>query len=142
MKISSLLVLLLLLVIRCSDSDTYEKVEDFYKRFKTGNLDQYNKIIVINEDGTCLNCNNLFAKNQANNLSSDSILFIVSGQGTRVDISAYIDKNASNLILDPENKFGELSLYKGCSIIELKNKKIKNITPINNQNVQQLKMQH
>lgn len=139
MKNKRLIFLFVLLMSSCSSPDIYEQIEVFYGQFKTGSLDQYNRIIVINEDGTCLNCNNLFAKNQAGNLSGDSVLFIVSGYGTKVDISAYVDKNAPNLILDPENEFGKLNLQKGCSIINLENKKIKRITPINVQNVQQLK---
>ncbi len=144
MKSNSLIFFFVLLMTSCSSSDstnTYQRIENFYRQFKTGNLDQYKQIIVINEDGTCLNCNNLFAKNQADALSRDSVLFIVSGYGTKIDISAYIGKNTSNLILDPGNEFGKLNLQKGCSIINLENKKIKMITPINAQNVQQLKIQ-
>ncbi len=114
--------------------NTYQRIESFYREFKTGNLDQYKQIIVINEDGTCLNCNNLFAKNQVGALSGDSILFIVSGYGTKVDISAYVGKDAPNLILDPENEFGKLNLQKGCSIIELENNKVKQITHIGTKN--------
>lgn len=145
MKNSRFLLFLLLLISSCSNPkppDQYEKIEAFYTQFKKGNLDQYTRIIVINEDGTCLNCNNLFAKNQAGNLSGDSILFIVSGYGTKVDISAYVGKNAPNLILDPENEFRKLNLQKNCAIIELENKKIKTITPINAQNIQHLKWQN
>ncbi|MNU95255.1 hypothetical protein D3C71_852660 [compost metagenome] len=145
MKNSHFLLFLLLLANSCSNPkhpDEYEKIEVFYQQFKKGNLEQYNKIIVINEEGTCLNCNNIFARNQAEKINKTTNLFIVSGRGTRVDISAYISKNAPNLILDHTNEFSRLNLVKGCAIIELENKKIKTITPIDAQNIQKLKLQN
>lgn len=135
MKNNRFLLFFLLLVSSCSTPDAYEKIEAFYHRFKNENFERFSRIIVINEDGTCLNCNNLFAKSQAGNLSKDSILFIVSGYGTKVDISAYIDKNSPNLILDPKNEFQQLNLQKGCAIIEVENRNIKSITNISVKNI-------
>ncbi|WP_343603703.1 hypothetical protein [Fluviicola sp.] len=134
---TSVILLLLLLLNSCSEPQlsTYEQIESFYHRFKEGNFERFSRIIVINEEGTCINCNNLFARNQAENLSKDSVLFIVSGYGTMVDISAYVDKSSPNLILDPKNEFQKLNLKKGCSIIEIANHKIKSITTINAKNV-------
>lgn len=142
MKNSILVCFLLLLLFNsCSapEPDTYTRIETFYQRFKKGNFERFSRIIVINEEGTCINCNNLFARNQAENLSKDSVLFIVSGYGTKVDISAYVDKNSPNLILDPKNEFQKLNLKKGCSIIEMEGKKVKSITNISAKNVQDQK---
>lgn len=99
------------------------------------NLKAYNHVIVINEIGTCINCNNIFAKAQGNNLYSDSTLFIVSGIGNKVDLSAYIDNNSTNLILDQSADFDTLDIVSSCAIITLEGKQIKSIENINVNNV-------
>lgn len=135
--INSLLILLILVTGSCSKQTNYEKIERFYLQFKQGDFSRFKKVIVINEEGTCLNCNNIFARNQAEKVDETTYLFIVSGQGTRVDISAYISKNAPNLIVDYTNEFSRLNLVKGCAIFELKNRQIVNTTYIRPDNITQ-----
>ena len=119
----------------CSEPGNYEKIETFYYQFKDGDFNKFKRVIVINEEGTCLNCNNIFAINQVKNIDKTTNLFIVSGQGIRVDISAYVSKNAPNVIMDYKNKFGGLNITKGCTVFELENKKITKTTFIKVNNV-------
>lgn len=135
--INSLLILLSLLAGSCAKPSGYEKIERFYHQFKKGDFGRFKRVIVINEEGTCLNCNNIFAQSQFQKVDEASNLFIVSAQGTRVDISAYISKNAPNLIMDYTNEFGRLNLVKGCTIFELENKQISKTTLIKADNVTQ-----
>lgn len=129
------LVLLLFILSSCYKPSNYEKIESFYHQFKNGDFNQFKRVIVINEGGTCLNCNNIFARSQVQKVNDPANLFIVSAQGTRVDISAYISKNAPNLIMDYKNEFSHLNLVKGCTIFELENKKIVKTTLIKANNV-------
>ena len=135
--INSLLILLLLITGSCAKPSNFEKIESFYLQFKKGDFNQFKRVIVINEEGTCINCNNLFARSQAKQVDETTNLFIVSGQGTRVDISAYISKNAPNLIVDYRNEFSRLDLVKGCTIFELENRKIVRTTYIKPENITQ-----
>lgn len=136
---NSLLILLLLIAGSCTQQSNFEKIERFYYQFKKGDFNQFKRVIVINEEGTCINCNNLFAQSQAQQVDETTNLFIVSGQGTRVDISAYISKNAPNLIMDYKNEFSRLDLVRGCTIFELENRKIVRTTYIKPENMNQFR---
>ncbi len=122
--------------VSCSPQTKYDKIEDFYYQFKEDNFSNFDYIIVINEDGTCLNCNNSFAKAMSSNVSSDEVLFIVSGRGFKVDISDYIDNKKKNIIWDEDELFQELNLVEKCAVIELDNLRIKKITQIDADNVE------
>ncbi|MNK24848.1 hypothetical protein D3C87_431630 [compost metagenome] len=132
---NSLLILLLFVTGSCTKPSNFEKIESFYRQFKQGDFNRFKRVIVINEEGTCLKCNNIFAQTQAQKVDETENLFIVSGQGTRVDISAYISKNAPNLIMDYKNEFSKLNLVKGCTVFELENRQIIKTTYIQPGNV-------
>lgn len=112
----------------------YEKLVQFCND-KNQNISRYRTIIVINEIGTCINCNNIFSRSQGKNLNSDSTLFIVSGVGNKVDLSAYVDRKAPNLILDDSAGFDSLNIVKSCAIISLSDNKINSVEEINVNNV-------
>ncbi len=115
----------------------YEKLVQYCKE-KNHPVNHYKTIIVINEIGTCINCNNIFSKGQGENLNSDSILFIVSGVGNKVDLSAYVDQKSPNLIYDVSSGFDELNIVKSCAIISLHPNEIDTIEQINVNNVYRL----
>lgn len=114
----------------------FEKLSEFCSREFNVKLSDYKSVIVINEDGNCINCNNSFSKFQSKFLDQEDILFIVSGYGTKVDISSYVDKSSENLILDPMNKFGDIGLVSSCAFIEIVNADSLKITPVNLSNVE------
>lgn len=132
-------------VFSCSENETkktpilssFERLE-LYCNSKRKSISNYKRVIVINEIGTCINCNNIFAKNQGENLNADSTLFIVSGIGNKVDLSSYIDRESPNLIFDEASGFDSLNIVKSCAIITLKKDSIQSIELINVNNVHEL----
>lgn len=132
-------------LLTCSENQTkkapilssFEKLE-LYCKSKQKTIANYKHVIVINEIGTCINCNNIFAKNQGENLNADSTLFIVSGIGNKVDLSSYIDRESSNLIFDEAAGFDSLNIVKSCAIITLSKDSIRSIELINVNNVHEL----
>lgn len=144
MKLFISLLFVSLVIFSCGDSKGKKSVQKLLSNYeklvqyctdKNQTLDHYTTIIVINEIGTCINCNNIFSKSQGKNLDSDSILFIVSGIGTKVDLSAYVDRKAPNLIYDDSAGFDTLNIVKSCAIITISGKKINSIEEINVKNV-------
>ena len=129
-----------------SDSKTPQKQLSRTEKLKAycsihqQNLHDFLQIVVINEIGSCINCNNIFAKSQTQNLNSDSTLFIVSGIGNKVDLSAYIDKKSAHLIFDESQSFDSLKIVKSCAIISLKNDTIYRIEEIDINNVHDLSL--
>lgn len=121
---------LVLLIISCNNQagQTHGKNEnEIIKEFYTSqtsreDFSKYRSAILINEGGSCLNCNNAFALSHANEIEDDSILFIVSSCGSRIDISPYITQERSNIIWDSMSVFEELLPLETCKVVELKNK--------------------
>lgn len=121
---------ILALLVSCSNSvqgpssktekpSEYAQIKQFYSTHKSGNFDKFQRIIVINEEGTCINCNNSFSKAMGRHIKKEEILFILSGNGTKVDMSAYVEQNQKNIILDFNNDFGKLNIVKQCAIIDI-----------------------
>ena len=119
--------------IRLSD---YQKIESFYKKHKYADFNAFKFVIIINDEGDCLNCNNMFAKTISKSIDNNKLLFIVSESGAKVDISAYIDNSKKNVIWDTKSEFDKLNLVKRCTIFELKDKKIINKTEISSNNIE------
>ncbi len=115
----------------------YEKLKKYCLNFKV-NVSDFKNIVVINEIGTCLNCNNIFSRSQSKNLNSDSTLFIVSGAGGRVDFSAYINNHSKNLIFDEFADFDTLDIVRSCAILTIAKNKIHSIEEINIKTVSSL----
>jgi len=134
-----ILITALSIIYSCHSPSSYDKVKSFYESKKTGNFSKFKFLVVINEGGSCLNCNNIFSKTISSSISNSDILFIVSGSGTKVDISDYTDKSYSNVIWDFENSFQNFNLTKKCAIFRLKNKILQEKTEINPDNVLNIK---
>lgn len=121
--------------VQCAEPTEYEKIAGFCRENGLDDLSKYSTVVVINEEGNCLNCNNSFAISQAKSIEEESILFIVSGSGTRVDISPYLNRSASNVILDSKDAFRKLNLVQSCAVISLSKNQIEKITPISAKNI-------
>ncbi len=67
-----------------------------------------------------MNCNNSFATIMADSLDVEDILFIVSCDGCKVDISPYIEIDRENVIWDKNLDFNELEIVKTCAVIDFK----------------------
>lgn len=100
--------------------DTLLTVKHFYtEQTQRDDFSKYRRAIIINENGTCLNCNNAFAQAHAKNIVDDSTLFIVSSEGAKVDISPYISRQHRNVIWDTSYAFESLFTLDQCTILEL-----------------------
>lgn len=103
----------------------FERLEQFCSvQGLVKSLSDYYLVVVINDDGNCLNCNNIFADKMSDRINEENVLFILSEDGTKVDISTYIDSQSENVIWDMNGDFDKLNLVNSCSLIELENRQI------------------
>lgn len=113
-------LLICLLVFSCNKKSDLEKVQEYYYSNKPdGKFENFRKVIILNELGNCINCNNKFALQMSDSINSKEILFIVSCSGAKVDISPYLDKHQDNIIVDRQTRFDLLQITKACAIINL-----------------------
>lgn len=97
-----------------------ELIEGFYKHHvPDGDFDRFDRVVIINELGTCKNCNSLFAQRQLADIDNDSVLFIVSSQGARIDISGYVEEPRDNVIWDTTNLFNRFHIVDFCMVLPL-----------------------
>ena len=121
----------------CGETTDFKKIEAFLLAHDhQTNLEEYDYLLIINEGGKCLNCNDVFARVMAKFKTNNNILYIVSGEGVMIDISAYLfDSSATNIILDEAQTFSDLNLVNQCAIIALDDQQIDTIIEINLENM-------
>lgn len=130
------LISLLVLLYGCvSEQSDYEKVAAFIHDNYQLKLEKYDYLIVVNEQGDCLNCNNAFSTSIARYIDNDNVLYLISSPGFNIDVSPYIQKEQENVLLDFSNHFAELNLVEKCAILDLGNNKIDTIIDISLSNV-------
>ena len=101
--------------------DTTAIIQQFYTdQTQKNDFSKYRQAIIINERGLCLNCNNAFSLCNAKDLDNDSTLFIISSDGTQIDISPYLSTQHPNVIWDSLYSFDSLLPMNQCSIITIK----------------------
>lgn len=111
-----------LLAFSCNKKSDVEKIREYYYSNKPdGNFENFHKVVIINELGNCINCNNKFALQMSDSINNEEILFIVSCSGAKVDISPYLDKNQNNIIVDRLAKFDLLQISNACAIVDVEN---------------------
>jgi len=132
-----LLVALFFIGSGCSNKKTdFDKIQDFiHETHPNVELKNYKKLVSINEEGDCINCNNTFSRKMGEVVENKSILFILSGNGTKVDISAFVDSEHTNVIWDYNNEFGLLKLATACTIYTVKEGKFSNKVTIKLENL-------
>lgn len=140
MNKSIVIVLLTLFFSSCGEAikpkTEFEKLEQFCSvKGLVKSLADYYLVVIINDDGNCLNCNNIFADKMSDRINDENVLFILSEDGTKVDISAYIDSQSENVIWDINGDFDKLNLVESCSLFELENNKIVDKTAIDATNI-------
>ncbi len=116
----SFIIFFCIILFGCSSSEK-EKIINFYEKHrKSGNVYNYRKIVVINDLGVCMNCNNNFAAMMSDSLDVKDILFIISCDGSKVDISSYIGIDRENVIWDKNLDFNDLKIVNNCAVIDFK----------------------
>lgn len=132
----SIYTLTFLLCFSCSNMKSYDKIDAFLKtELDYSELKNKEFLIVLNEMGSCLNCNNAFSKYMAKYIDSEKVLFLICSSGSRIDISMYINSEENHILYDMRNKFSELELINQSGIFKLKNGEIDTIIKISVDNV-------
>lgn len=130
------LVCQLFLIYSCSYKDSeYDKMKEFLSQKYDVELKDYDYLVVINEQGDCMNCNNLFSKAISSAIVNHNVLYLISSPGTNIDISPYLKYEYNNILLDFGNHFSELQIVDKCAIIELGKNKVDTIIKIDFSNV-------
>jgi len=105
----------------------YDKIKNYFLQ-NNMKLETVESILVLTNQGTCMNCNNIFAKTIESFINKPNTIIIVTAEGNFIDISPFLE--AENVILDFENEFSQLALTNGTSAIFLGNEKIDTILNI------------
>jgi len=114
----------------------YEKINHFLvNKLDYNDLRSQDFLIVINEMGTCMNCNNSFSKYMSKYIDSEKVLFLICSSGSRIDISMYLNSEENLILYDMHNDFSELNLINQSGIFKLKDEKIDTLIKINVKNV-------
>lgn len=138
----SFYILIILFLVACTNrhQTKYEKIESFFKEYY-GNkitLSKYKAIVIVNDKGNCMNCTNAFSKYIAQKISNPKILFIISQNGVKVDISKYLNNERPNLILDRNEDFSKLNIITGSGILYLKGQRITDSLVIDYMNIESI----
>lgn len=132
-----MMIFLALSMVNCRPLSDYEKLAQFVTRIDMSQkLCRYSALVVINENGTCINCNFAFAKAMAAYVDVDSVLFMVSSYGQNIDISGYLNHDKDNVLFDQTDQFSTLNLIETCGIIEFRDQQIDTIIEVKLDNIQ------
>ena len=134
MKAKSIIFLyFIILFIGCSKSDyNINQIKELYKEYNPGKeFVNFRQVVIINENAGCIGCNQRFASEMEAKINDDNTLFIISGNGSKVDFSFYFDMVQDNVILDKANKMRRTDFKKKSMIIDLDpNNRIEKVTII------------
>lgn len=115
---------------------TYDQIEYFFnENYQFNHLNEYNYLVVINEKGDCMNCNNSFSLAMSKNIKKSNVLFLISSPGYSIDISSYTKDKKHNVFYDYREKFNELNLINHSAIFIFNNNKVDSIIQINSSNL-------
>ena len=128
------ILLLILLLASCKQQNDYQKIISLLDE-KNIQITNYKQLVAINTLGDCLNCNKTFSLEMSAYLEQDSTLFIVSTPGAKIDISPYLKKESSNIILDFRKEFNKLNIINHSSIFKLKESAIDTIIEFDVKNI-------
>ena len=104
----------------CGTKSTYEKIDSFTQDKFNLSINTYDYVVVINEQGECMECNGNFTKSMKEFIDHKNVLFLISCAGNMIDISGFKQQNQKNIQYDYRNDFGKLLSLEHCAIIDLK----------------------
>lgn len=84
---------------------------------KFSNKSQQKLAVLVVGDNGCPSCNKIFSTFVSNQLNNKNCLFIISANSSKVDISNFINKKASNVIIDDKKEFERFKLLKSSGLI-------------------------
>ena len=132
------------LFLGCSTPTTYDQINQFLKTENSTDIKDFDHLVVINEMGGCITCSNRFAELMEEHIDNKSILFLICSSGSKIDVSAYLNREVDNIVYDFRNKFATLNIVNHCSIISLDEEKSCAVTEIdvNNLNESMIKFKN
>tara|TARA_R110002050_G_scaffold264525_1_gene405381 strand:- start:3323 stop:3760 length:438 start_codon:yes stop_codon:yes gene_type:complete len=135
------IIIIIISFVGCNvKKDTmYSLLENFIlKEYNVDNLNDYDNVVVVTDEGSCIECNRAFSKLMGSVVNRPDILFIISTSGSKIDISYYLEFTTENVIVDRESKFSDLGLVKSSAIIYLEKSKIVDIIEVNLDNLAEI----
>lgn len=133
----TLLILLFGGFAACSPPTDYDLVEYYFESLANPvKLSDYDYLVVVNEKGTCLTCNNTFAKVMAKYIGHHKTLFLISSEGVLLDISGFFNPDSNNVVFDPIGRFNRLGIVSRCAIVHLGEASIDSIIEIDLNNIE------
>lgn len=95
----------------------------------TVNLEDYTKIFLLTDDG-CTTCNSAFARFLTTQLADSNSLVLIAADGSRIDISAFSEKNGRTL-WDGSDRLGQIEGIRGTGAILLGTYSVDTVISIN-----------
>ena len=103
-------------------SEKFTMVSDFLKTKHNYELNDTIKTIFVITDNGCFSCNKQFAQLASEKVKNSTVLFIIIGSETNIDLSLFPKSNANVLFDNPE--FVHDDLFKQSSIFRIKDHQI------------------
>lgn len=120
------------LLISCRKDDSYESLVNYLRTQHHYELTpQISSIAVVNESGSCINCNKTFSDFMFDFIDHEELLFIICSNGIRMDISPFLNTGKKNILLDPDNEFRKTNLLDEPGVIFLNQTGIDTIFTVN-----------
>ncbi len=118
----TLLLLTLYFILAACSKKT--KIENYLNKNHSIKIKSQKAVIFITEENGCMNCNRSFAQFMEKYTSNENILFILSSDGSKIDISHYQGYTNKNVFYDLKKEFKKENITDKSSVIFLKNKEI------------------
>lgn len=88
-------------------------------------------IVVISNQGDCMNCNASYSRFVERFINDPNVLFLICTVGNYFDISRFLENETQeNVFFDFNNKFAELNLLDRSGFIFISRNKVDQILPI------------
>lgn len=68
-------------------------------------------------------------------VQNNKVLFILSGSGTKIDISAYANNESENVLMDYTSEFKKLDIVHQCAVLKIADRNIASMVKIDINNV-------
>lgn len=120
------LVFSILCLTQCTEPSEFEELRDYLEQEHSYTLSsEIQAVVVISDQGGCLNCNKAFADFMETYLKTPSILFVVASSGMNLYISAYLSyRDQENVILDRRGRFLNQGFIEKSGVLFIKDGQI------------------
>tara|TARA_R110002072_G_scaffold57704_1_gene148136 strand:- start:85 stop:519 length:435 start_codon:yes stop_codon:yes gene_type:complete len=108
-----------------------EQIASFLKKNDyQPSIDEGTKMILVLTDISCPTCNKSYALFLEKYVTDSTVAIVVSASPTALDISAFYNKEVTNVVIDHRNQFRNLTSLKGSGAILLNKNEIDTIVEL------------